>query len=54
MSIGPIEDTARALSHWRLRHEAMSNNLANTATTGSAKLSIPAVPMPRMLNEAAA
>ncbi len=34
MSIGPIEDAARALSHWQARHQAMSNNLANTGTSG--------------------
>ena len=34
MSIGPIEDAARALSYWQVRHQAMSNNLANTATPG--------------------
>ena len=34
MSTGPIENTARALSHWHVRHQAMSNNLANAATSG--------------------
>lgn len=34
MTIDPIRRTAQALRHWEIRHQAMSNNLANTSTAG--------------------
>jgi flagellar basal-body rod protein FlgF len=34
VSIDPIRRTAQALRHWEIRHQAMSNNLSNTGTTG--------------------
>ena len=34
MSIDPIRNAAQALRYWELRHQTMSNNLANVSTSG--------------------
>lgn len=34
MTLDPIRNAAQALRHWELRHQTMSNNLANVATSG--------------------